>query len=74
MSLRDYTLLYARREKDKSTFDIVEWPSGTFMTASVVPGLTTPNHRYSSGLRLTVMIRTWIAFEKSRRVSTMREG
>ena len=31
MSLRDYTLLYARKEKNQTDFTIIEWPSGTFM-------------------------------------------
>jgi hypothetical protein len=38
MSLRDYTLLYGRREKDASAFDVIEWPPGTFMGEQFLEG------------------------------------
>jgi len=40
LSMRDYTLLYARREKGQaeSEMEIIEWPSGTFMGEQFLEG------------------------------------
>lgn len=38
MSLRDYMLLYARRENEQSEINIVEWPSGTYMGEQFLEG------------------------------------
>ena len=38
MSLRDYMLLYARREKGSPEINIVEWPSGTYMGEQFLEG------------------------------------
>ena len=38
MSMRDYMMLYARREKGASTLDIVEWPPGVFMGEKFLEG------------------------------------
>jgi len=38
LSMRDYVLLYARREKGQTDINIVEWPSGTFMGEQFLEG------------------------------------